>query len=203
MRTGIYARVSTADQNCELQLRELRKYVASRDWIATDEYVDDGYSGKTANRPQLKRCLKDAKSRRLDVIVVWKFDRWGRTVKQLNDDILDLDSAGVRFISITDGIDTDKSNPVSTLLRNMLAAFAQFEADVIKERTLGGFRNYQNDFNAGKQPKSRSGRNLAIGRPKKIFNREEVKELRLAGESWKQIASKTGLAITTARRFAQ
>lgn len=201
MRTAIYARVSTIDQKCEMQLRELRQYVSARGWDTYKEYVDEGYSGKNAKRPAIIQCMKDAKARKIDVIVVWKFDRWGRTVAQLNGDIQELDLAGVRFISLTDGIDTDKASPISTLLRHLMAAFAQFERDLIKERTSVGFQQYKADYEEGKKPSSNSGKNLPIGRPKIIFNRDHVKALRSEGKSWSEITLITGLAITTARRF--
>src|SRR6185312_16537668 len=78
LRLAIYARVSTADHQCEMQLRDLRQYAAARGWAVFDEYVDTGWSGKNADRPALKRCVADAKARRFDAIAVWKLDRWGR-----------------------------------------------------------------------------------------------------------------------------
>jgi hypothetical protein len=111
VRLAIYARVSTADQQCEMQLRDLRQYAAARGWTIAGEYVDTGWSGKNADRPALKRCVADAKARKWDAVAVWKMDRWGRTVQQLVNDINDFDSAGIRFIAITQSIDTDASKP--------------------------------------------------------------------------------------------
>lgn len=201
MKTGIYARVSTSDQKCEMQLRELRQYVNARSWDIAKEYIDDGYSGKNAKRPALQKCMADARARKIDVIIVWKLDRWGRTVSQINGDIQELDLAGVRFISLTDSIDTDKSSSISTLLRHIMAAFAQFERDLILERTSLGWNQYKKDYEEGKNPTSNSGKNLPIGRPKMIFNRDLVKKLREEGKSWSEISNETGLAVTTARRF--
>ena len=79
MRAAIYARVSTTDQNCEMQLRELREYCQRRNWHIVGEYVDKGWSGTKANRPELDRLKKDAAQRRIDVVIVWKLDRWGRS----------------------------------------------------------------------------------------------------------------------------
>ena len=80
MRAAIYARVSTIDQTCDLQLRELRQYIVHRGWQITGEYVDTGWSGAAAARPELDRLLADARMRRIDVVLVWKLDRWGRSV---------------------------------------------------------------------------------------------------------------------------
>ena len=79
MRTAIYARVSTTDQSCEMQLRELREYAARRGWQVVEEYVDTGWSGAKASRPELNRLLRDARVRRFDIVLVWKLDRWGRS----------------------------------------------------------------------------------------------------------------------------
>lgn len=184
-----------------MQLRELRQYVNARSWDIAKEYIDDGYSGKNAKRPALQKCMADARARKIDVIIVWKLDRWGRTVSQINGDIQELDLAGVRFISLTDSIDTDKSSSISTLLRHIMAAFAQFERDLILERTSLGWNQYKKDYEEGKNPTSNSGKNLPIGRPKMIFNRDLVKKLREEGKSWSEISNETGLAVTTARRF--
>lgn len=200
MRTAIYARVSTTDQKCEMQLTELREYIIARKWELVKEYVDEGYSGASSKRPALKECLRDAKLRKFDCVIVWKLDRWGRTVIYLSADIQTLDSAGVRFISFKDGIDTDINSPTSRFLRNILAAVAEFERDVIKERVSAGFKLYRDNYNQGKNPVSRSKKNLPIGRPKKIFDRLKIKELRDLGKSWGEIALETGLTKPTIRR---
>jgi putative DNA-invertase from lambdoid prophage Rac len=191
VRLAIYARVSTADQQCEMQLRDLRQYAAARGWKVAGEYVDNGWSGKNADRLALKRCVADAKARKFDSIAVWKLDRWGPTVQQLVNDIIDFDSAGIRFIAITQGIDTDASNPISRLLLHIMSAFAEFERSVIVERVIAGVRNAQSNG-------TRSGE--AIGRPKRVFNRAQVLALRQAGSSLAQISAATGLPKTTIRR---
>lgn len=203
MTSAIYARVSTTDQDCEMQLSELRRYAAAQGFTIAEEYIDTGFSGKSANRPALKRCMADAAKRRFDAVLVWKLDRWGRTVAQLSQDILTFDSAGIRFICPSQGIDTDQSNSMSRLLINILSAFAQFERDVINERVTAGVRQYQTDYAAGKIGKtkhSKSGKDLPMGRPGKIFNRGEVETLRAAGKSWNEIVAETGQSKTTIRR---
>ena len=104
MRIGLYARVSTTDQNCDMQLRELREYAAARKWTVVAEYVDTGWSGSKASRPQLNRLMADARKRRIDAVCVWKLDRWGRSVADSIKSIRELTSLGVRFVAVTQNI---------------------------------------------------------------------------------------------------
>jgi len=113
IQTAIYARVSTLDQTCESQLRELRDYVARRGWTIIGEYVDTGWSGAKASRPQLDKLMADASQRRFDCICVYKIDRFGRSVLHLNQQLATLTSYGVRFIAVSQGLDTDKASPTS------------------------------------------------------------------------------------------
>lgn len=191
MTAAIYARVSTSDQDCAMQLSELRRYAAAQGFTVYKEYIDPGYSGKNGNRPALKACMKDAFARRFDILLVWKLDRWGRTVAQLSADILALDSAGIRFICPSQGIDTDKSNPMSRLMLNILSSFAQFERDMIVERVTAGVRHAQKHG-------TKSGN--SIGRPKVVFNRGLVSDMRSAGKSWADVAAAVGQSKTTVRR---
>ena len=143
MRTAIYARVSTADQNCEAQLRELREYCARRGWEIVTEYIDTGWSGAKASRPQLNRLMKDARERRFDVVAVWKLDRWGRSLAHLVESGQQLASMGIRFLAVTQNIDTDENNPMARLLMHLMAAFAEFERErgrVWREALSGGLR---------------------------------------------------------------
>ena len=125
MRIAIYARVSTSDQSREMQLRELRDYAAARGWEAA-EYVDSGWSGAKANRPALARLMADARRRRIDCVAVWKLDRWGRSVADSIRSIRELVSLGVRFIAVTQNIDTDESNPMARFLLHIMTAFADY-----------------------------------------------------------------------------
>jgi putative DNA-invertase from lambdoid prophage Rac len=134
MRIALYARVSTTDQSCEMQLRELRDYTASRGWQVLTEYVDTGWSGARASRPQLDRLLQDARARRFDAVLVWKLDRWGRSVADSIRSIQELVSLGVRFLAVTQNLDTDETNPMSRFLLHILAAFSELEREMIRER---------------------------------------------------------------------
>jgi putative DNA-invertase from lambdoid prophage Rac len=184
MGVAIYARVSTTDQSCDLQLRELREYVTHRNWVVTDEYVDTGWSGGSASRPELDRLLNDARIRRVDAVVVWKLDRWGRSVAASVKSIQELVSLGVWFIAITQNIDTDDSNPMARFLLHILAAFAELERELIRERVTAGVR-------------AAKARGKSVGRPKRIFRRDEAMRLRAEGMSWRGIAEALGIPVAT------
>src|ERR1700689_1520776 len=120
LSTAIYARVSTSDQHCENQLRELREYVTRHGWKIAGEYVDTGFSGSKASRPALDKLMADAAKRKFDCVVVWKLDRFGRSVLNLSQQLAALTSFGVRFVATTQGLDTDQSNPTASLLLHIL-----------------------------------------------------------------------------------
>jgi putative DNA-invertase from lambdoid prophage Rac len=185
MKTAIYARVSTTDQNCEMQLRELREYVARRGWQTAAEFVDSGFSGSKASRPALDKLMTAAARREFDCVLVYKIDRFGRSVLHLSQQLAALTSYGVRFIAVSQGIDTDASNPSSRLMLTILAGVAEFEREIIRERTLSGVR-------AAKA----SGK--ALGRPRRVFRRDEVVRMRdEEGLSWRAISKQLGLPVST------
>jgi DNA invertase Pin-like site-specific DNA recombinase len=127
LRAALYARVSTTDQDCSQQLHDLREYAAARGWTVHGEYVDNGHSGAKDTRPALNRLMATARARKIDAILTWKIDRWGRSMPHFVASVQELRSLGVRFIAITQGIDTDESNPASKLMLNLLIAFSEFE----------------------------------------------------------------------------
>jgi len=127
MLCAIYCRVSTTDQTCEMQLRELREFISRRDWRCGGEYIDTGFSGAKASRPALDRLMADAAQHKFGCIVVYKIDRFGRSVLHLNQQLAALTSYGVRFIATSQSLDTDEKNPTSRLLLQILAS-ARFQA---------------------------------------------------------------------------
>ena len=143
VKTAVYCRVSTTDQTCEMQLKELREYVSRRGWKNAGEYIDAGFSGSKASRPALDRLMADAAQRKFDCVLVWKLDRFGRSVLNLSQQLSSLTSYGVRFIATTQGLDTDQSNPTAALLLHILSAVAEFERSMIRERTLSGIKAAQ------------------------------------------------------------
>jgi putative DNA-invertase from lambdoid prophage Rac len=175
MRIVIYARVSTNEQSCQMQLRELRDYAAHRGLEVVGEYVDTGWSGANARRPALDRLMRDARMRRFDAVVVWKLDRWGRSVARGVRSGQELVSLGVRFLAATQNIDTDESNPTSRFLLHLFAAFAELEREMIRERVVSGIRNAKI-------------KGKSWGRPRRIFRRDEAMRLRADGRSWREIS---------------
>jgi hypothetical protein len=121
----LYARVSTTDQSCEMQLRELRDYAVRRGLKVTEEYVDTGWSGTKTSRPELDRLMRDARLRCFDIVLVWKLDRWGRSVVHCIRSIQELVSLGIRFLAATQNIDTDETNPTSQFILHIFAAVAE------------------------------------------------------------------------------
>jgi putative DNA-invertase from lambdoid prophage Rac len=134
-RATIYARVSTSDQTCENQLLELRRYCEARGWQAT-EYVDAGISGAKDRRPALDQLMADAKRRKVDLVVCWKLDRFGRSLAHLVNAIQALTDAGVGFTSLGEGIDTRSAT--GRLMLGILGSFAEFERERIRERIHSG-----------------------------------------------------------------
>lgn len=147
--------------------------------------------------------MLDARARKFDCLLVWKLDRFGRSLVDCLNKIKFLEDHGIRFIAVTQGVDTDVQNPASRFLLHVLGAAAEFERSLTWERTQAGRLRYQQDYKAGKVGKtvySRSGKNMSIGRPKRIFNRERVIELRCRGASIRAIAKQLGVGVGTVTR---
>jgi len=154
--------------------------------LRTGEYVDTGFSGSKASRPSLDRLMADAASRKFDCVLVYKIDRFGRSVLHLNQQLAALTSHGVRFGATSQALDTDQSNPTSRLLLQILAGVAEFEREMIRERTLSGIRAAQA---AGK----------VVGRRERVVKKVELKRLRdEEGMSWRGIGKQLGIPAMTA-----
>src|SRR5580692_2198302 len=189
MRTALYARVSTLNgQHPEMQLSGLREYGAHRGWQIVGEYVDEGVSGSRERRPQLDRLMADAHRRKIDLIAVWKIDRFGRSLKHLVNALADLDSLGVVFVSLRDNIDL--STPSGRLMFQIIGAMAEFERSLIQERVRAGLRNAV-------------ARGVRLGRPKRIVDAAEITRLRASGASWREVAEQMRIGVGTAVRALQ
>ncbi len=138
IRAALYARVSTSDkgQNPALQLTPLVEYCEQRGWHVIGQFVDIGVSGVQSKRPELDRLLDHARKRKLDVICVWKLDRFGRSMKHLINTLEELQELGVSFVSYMESLDF--TSATGKLMFNILAAFSQFERDIIAERVRAG-----------------------------------------------------------------
>jgi DNA invertase Pin-like site-specific DNA recombinase len=135
MRAAIYARVSTQEQHVENQLAELRSYVERREWTAI-EYVDCGVSGAKDRRPALDEMVKAARRKRFDVLVCWRLDRLGRSLRHLILFLDELQALGIAFVTLGEGIDT--STPAGRLQLHILSAISEFERSRMQERVMAG-----------------------------------------------------------------
>jgi DNA invertase Pin-like site-specific DNA recombinase len=184
---AIYARVSTRDQNCELQLRELRQYAERRGWLVVGEYVDH-ISGSKDSRPHLNRLMADAHQRRFDAVVVWKIDRFGRSLKHLVTALADLAAYGVAFVSLRDNLDL--STPSGRLMFHVVAAMAEFERELIRERVRAGLANAR-------------AKGKRLGRRRVAVDAHSVARLRAQGRSWAEVCQTLNLSKGTAQRAVQ
>src|ERR1700681_884682 len=179
MRIGIYARVSTKDQSCELQIRDLRAYCLARGFELVGEYVDVGQSGAKDSRPELNKLMDDARKRQFDAIIVWRFDRFARSTKHLLSALEEFRSLGIQFISYQENVDT--STPLGQALFTIVSAVAQLERDLIRERVSAGIRNARAN---GKR----------LGRPKSGVDHERILELKAQGQSLQELLRPSGSA---------
>ena len=184
MRAALYARVSTADQTCENQLIELRRYCEARGWSVAKEYIDQGVSGSKDRRPALDDFSVDARRRRFDVLVCWRLDRLGRNLKHLVTLLEELQSIGIGFVSLGEGIDL--STPAGRLQLHILAALAEFERARIQERVRAGLARAR-------------AHGTKLGRPEKLPPLDRLEAVR--GMSFREAASRLGVSRSTAHRW--
>jgi DNA invertase Pin-like site-specific DNA recombinase len=186
LRTAIYARVSTLDQDPAMQLRELRAYAAHRRLPIAAEFIDQ-VSGTTADRPALARLWQAVRARQVDTILVWKFDRFARSTKQLIDALEEFRHLGVDFISITEQIDT--SSPMGKAMFTVISAIAEFERSLISERVRAGIAKAR----ASGKPH---------GRPKIDEQTiQEIRRRRRQGESLNTIARHLSISHQTVANY--
>ena len=187
-RVALYARVSTSNghQDPEMQLAELREYADRRGWEIVDEYTDQGVSGSKESRPELNRLMTDGHRRRFDAVLVWKIDRFGRSLKHLVNALADLGAYGVAFISLRDNLDL--STPSGRLMFQIIGAMAEFERALIQERVKAGLRNAQ-------------AKGKRLGRPRRVVDAARIADLRAAGASWRAIARELGVGLATLYRM--
>jgi DNA invertase Pin-like site-specific DNA recombinase len=189
MKTAIYARVSTTNhgQDPEMQVRELREYCQRRGWEITQEYVDIGISGTKEKRPQLDKLLADAHGRHFDVVVVWRFDRFARSVSHLLRALEDFRALGIEFVSLTEQVDT--CTPTGKMVFTVLGAVAELERSLIVERVRAGLRNAR-------------AKGKKLGRPRKVTSAEAIRRMRTEGATWRAIGKRLGVSPATALHTA-
>ena len=184
-RVAIYARVSTTDQSTDSQLLDLRRYVTDRSWQSYKEFCDKGISGTKDSRPALDQLMSDAKKRKFDIVLVWRFDRFARSTTHLLLSLEQFRNLGVDFVSYQENIDT--SSPLGAAIFTIIGAVAQLERDIIRERVKAGLRRAKAQ---GKQ----------LGRPRVIVDAGRIAALRAEGWSWSMITKELDVSKGTAQR---
>jgi DNA invertase Pin-like site-specific DNA recombinase len=184
-RAVLYSRVSTSNhgQDPEVQSREIREYCLRRGWKLTDEHVDVGISGAKERRPELDRLIADAHRRRFDVVVVWKFDRFARSVSHLLRALETFKALGIEFVSLSEQVDT--STPTGKMIFTVLGAVAELERSLIAERVRAGVRHAR-------------AKGKRLGRPTKQVDAAHIVALRAQGLPWRHIGEMLGVSAATA-----
>jgi DNA invertase Pin-like site-specific DNA recombinase len=184
---AIYARVSTTNhgQDVTLQTRELEQFAQARGWHMVDAYIDAGVSGAKDSRPELNRLMADAHKRRFDVVAVWRFDRFARSVSHLLRALETFNALGIAFVSLSEQMDT--TTPAGKMIFTVLGAVAELERSLIAERVRAGLRNAK-------------AKGKRLGRPPVAVDATQIARLRASGASWLAITRELGLSAGTAKR---
>ncbi len=187
MKTAIYARVSTNGhgQDPTMQTRELLEFCQRRQWEVSAEYVDTGVSGSKERRPALDRLWADARKRQFDAVVVYRYDRFARSLRQLVNALAEFDALGIHFVSLHEGVDT--STPNGRLVFGIFASIAEFERELIRDRVRSGL--------AAARAKGKK-----LGRPRVSVDACKVATLRAQGLSYAAIAGTLSVGEGTIRR---
>jgi DNA invertase Pin-like site-specific DNA recombinase len=187
IRAALYARISTLNhgQDPEVQLGELREFCKRRGFTVAHEYVDKGISGSRERRPALDKLLADCRKRLVDAVVVYRYDRFARSLRQLVNALEEFRSLGIDFISIHEGVDT--STPNGRLVFGIFASIAEFERELIRDRVRSGMA-------------AAKAKGKRIGRPKVAVDAFRIASLRRQGRSWAEITRATGVTKGTAQR---
>jgi len=194
-RAALYARVSTVNngQDPTLQTRELREYCEHRGWVIFEEYVDAGVSGSKDSRPELNRLVADAHQRRFDAVLVWKLDRFDRSLRHLVNALAEFEALGIAFVSLRDNLDL--SSPSGRLMFQIIGAMAEFERSLIVERVKAGMRNAR-------------AKGKRIGRPPRTYLSPDVR--RAIGQAYsneegslRQLAARFGTSVGMIQRCAK
>ena len=179
MKAALYLRVSTTDQDTSMQRRDLMEMAQRRNFEVVDIYEDDGVSGAKTRRPELDRLLKDAKRGRFKVVAIWKLDRLGRSTPHLISLLETFQSYGIDLISLSEGLDF--STPSGRLMYTVIAAFAQFERDGIRERVRAGISNAR-------------AKGVRLGRPSNSVTAEQIAAKLSEGKNHAAVAAELGIS---------
>jgi DNA invertase Pin-like site-specific DNA recombinase len=158
-----------------------------RGWEVTKVYTDRA-SGASESRPGLADLMRDARRGEFDIVLVWRFDRFARSLKQLVNALAEFQTLGIAFVSHQEALDT--STPTGRAMFGIVSSMAELERDLIRERVLAGMEHARR-------------KNKMLGRPTNVFRRDRVRELRAAGCSWSKVAAELGVTVAAVRRAAQ
>jgi len=180
-RVALYARISTTNhgQDVSMQTHELEQFAQARGWRLVDSYIDLGISGSKDRRPQLDRLMADAHRRRFDIVIVWRFDRFARSVSHLLRALETFSALGIAFVSLSEQMDT--TTPTGKMIFTVLGAVAELERSLIVERVRAGLRNA---VAKGKR----------LGRPRVTLDSARIATLRGQGRSMREIAAELGVS---------
>ena len=186
LRAGLYARVSTLDQQTvPLQTRAMRDYAARRGWTVVMQVKEIG-SG-ASQREKREKLLEAARRREIDVVLVWRLDRWGRSVTDLLATLQELEHLGVGFVSLTEGLDL--TTPAGRAMAGLLAVFAEFEREILRERVRAGLAH-------ARQNGQRLGRPVTAA-----LHADQIRKFHRAGISKAEIARRLQIGRTSVRRI--
>src|ERR1022692_3463505 len=179
LRAAIYGRVSTTNhgQDVSMQTRDLEQFATVRGWRLVDSYLDLGISGSKDKRPQLDRLMADAHKRRFDIVIVWRFDRFARSVSHLLRALETFNALGIAFVSLSEQMDT--TTPTGKMIFTVLGAVAELERSLIAERVRAGLRNAR-------------AKGKTLGRPRVAVDACRIDCLRAQGRSIREIADELG-----------
>jgi DNA invertase Pin-like site-specific DNA recombinase len=185
VKAFLYARVSTGDQNEGMQLASMSEFARRRGW-EIETFPDAGWSGAKERRPALDAMMARVRKRECDVVLVWRFDRFARSVTHLVDALQEFKALGVQFVSVQENIDT--TLPHGELLFHIFAAIAQFERALISERVRAGMRHAKAN---GKH----------MGRKRLLLDAAQITALRAQGLPWREVAHRVKADESTVRKF--
>ncbi len=187
-RVAVYVRVSTKDQSVDMQLNDLERYSKERSLNVFKVYKDNGVSGTKETRPALSALMDDAKKRKFDTVLVWRFDRFARSTKHLVNALYEFRNLDIDFISYQENIDT--SSPLGEAIFTIISAMSKLERDIIAERVKGGLRKARAN---GKR----------LGRPKSEVDTDKVIEYRKQDKSIRQIGKELNIPPSIVYRTLQ
>jgi len=184
----LYCRVSTKDQNCERQISELKEIAKNHNYHIVDEYIDTGFSGLLKNRPELDRMMKDAFSKKFEMVMTLELSRIGRSTKNLLEIVEKLKDKDINLFIANQQIDT--STPSGSMFFTIASAFATYERDLIRERVISGLQNAKK-------------KGVVLGRKTNLngMTKNKIIEMKSQNIGLKKIAFETKVSVQSIRKL--